>query len=180
MIVEIYHLGGYFMVEYLKESNKIKLRETEDSDLDFVIKLERKPENSKNVFQWSKDEHREIINGNDTLHLIIEDQQNNKVGYAIIAGLKSKNKSLELRRVVIGEKNRGYGTEFLSLIKDYTFKDLNFHKIWLDFFESNQRVESLYKRSGFKREGVLRDKYFYDNRYISMVVMSILEDEYSD
>ena len=166
------------MVKYIKKFNKIQIRETEISDIDYVRTVESAPANQDNVFQWSKEQHIEIIEGKDTLHLIIEDQSGQKVGYAIIAGLVSKNKSIELRRVVIDKKNKGYGTEFLKLMKEYTFEDLEFHKLWLDFFDTNSRVESLYKRNGFKREGVLRDKYYYDNRYITMVVMSILEDEY--
>ncbi len=161
-----------------KQSKKINIRNTSQDELDFVISLESSFENRKNVFQWSKKRHREIIDNPDTEHLIIEDEKRNKIGYAIIAGLQSNNKSIELRRVVIDKKNQGYGTEFLNLMKEYTFEDLKYHKLWLDFFSTNQRVESLYKRNGFKREGKLRDKYFYDNRYITMVVMSILEDEY--
>jgi|AntDeeMinimDraft_5_1070356.scaffolds.fasta_scaffold19249_2 RimJ/RimL family protein N-acetyltransferase len=166
------------MKKYIKKSNKIQIRKTKVEDIDFVKKIESAPENSANVFQWTKKQHRKIIKGEDTLHLIIENKLGEKIGYAIIAGLKSKNKSIELRRVVIDKKNQGYGTEFLNLMKEYTFKDLGYHKLWLDFFSINQRVESLYKRNGFKKEGKLRDKYFYDNRYITMVVMSILEDEY--
>ncbi|MCF8001121.1 MAG: GNAT family N-acetyltransferase [Halanaerobiales bacterium] len=161
-----------------KKSKKIKVRNTSRVELDYVIELESSPENRKNVFQWSEKKHREIIDNPDTDHLIIEDENGNKIGYAIIAGLQSNNRSIELRRVVIDKKNQGYGTEFLNLIKEYTFEDLRYHKLWLDFFSTNQRVESLYKRNGFKREGKLRDKYFYNNRYITMVVMSILEDEY--
>ncbi len=166
------------MGKNIKRSNKIQIRETEISDIDYVRTLENAPANRENVFQWSKEQHIEIIEGKDTLHLIIEDQSGQKVGYAIIAGLESKNKSIELRRVVIDKKNKGYGTEFLKLMKEYTFKDLEFHKLWLDFFDTNTRVETLYKRNGFKIDGVLRDKYYYGNRYISIVIMSILETEY--
>jgi len=166
------------MKKYLKKSQKIHIRETKLDDLDFVIKTESAKDNKKNVFQWTKNEHIEIIDNKDTLHLIIEDKDNINIGYAIVAGLKSNNKSIEIRRVVINEKNRGYGSEFLKLMQEYTFEDLGYHKLWLDFFESNKRVEGLYKRNGFKKEGKLRDLYYYNNKYITMVVMSILEDEY--
>jgi len=166
------------MKKYLKEFKKINVRETKIDDLDFVIKTESAKDNKKNVFQWTKKEHIEIINNIDTLHLIIEDNNYNRIGYAIVAGVKSNNKSIEIRRVVINEKNRGYGSEFLKLMQEYTFEDLGYHKLWLDFFESNERVEGLYKRNGFKKEGKLRDLYYYNNKYITMVVMSILEDEY--
>jgi len=166
------------MDNYLKKSQTIHIRETRLDDLDFVIDTESAKENKKNVFQWTKDEHIKIIDNIDTLHLLIEDENNNSIGYAIVAGLRSNNKSIELRRVVINKKNKGYGSEFLRLIKEYTFEDLGYHKLWLDFFDSNKRVESLYIRNGFKRDGKLRDLYFYNNRYITMVVMSILEDEY--
>lgn len=168
------------MVKYIKKSNKIQIRETKLEDINYVLSVESAPDNRENVFQWSKDQHFNIIEEKDTLHLIIEDQKSKKVGYAIVAGLESKNKSIELTRIVIDEKNNGYGTEFLKLMKEYTFEDLKYHKMWLDFFTNNKRVESLYKKNGFKKEGVLRDKYLYKNQYISVVIMSILESEFKN
>lgn len=166
------------MAKYIKVSDKIKIREAKIKDLDFIIKTENEPENKDNVFQWSKGKHLAEMKDDNILYTIIENINGNKIGYAIIAGLKDKNNTIELRRVVINPKNKGYGTGFLQLIKEYTFKDLNYHKLWLDFFITNKKVENLYKRNGFKKEGVLRDKYLYKDGYISMVVMSILEDEY--
>lgn len=168
------------MEKYIKISDKIKIRKANIKDLDFIIKTENKPENKENVFQWSKEVHSAEMKNDDILYTIIEDMIGDEIGYAIIAGLKDKNNTIELRRVVINQKNMGYGTDFLQLIKEYTFKDLSYHKLWLDFFITNKKVESLYKRNGFKKEGILRDKYRYNDGYISMVVMSILEDEYFD
>ncbi|MFO7815022.1 MAG: hypothetical protein R6V14_04715 [Halanaerobiales bacterium] len=65
--------------------------------------------------EWKK--HEEIIDNLDTEHLIIEDKNRSKIGYAIIAGLQIDYKSIELRRIVLDKKNQGYGTEFLNLMK---------------------------------------------------------------
>ncbi len=166
------------MSDLIKELDKILIKKTKIKDLDFVIELENAPENRDNVFQWSKEKHIEAINDEDILHVIIEDKKNKKIGYAIVAGLQSDNKSIEIRRVVIDKKNEGYGSEFLKLMKIYTFEDLKYHKLWLDFFATNKKVEFLYKRQGFKKDGVLRDRYYNNNRYTSIVVMSILDKEY--
>jgi|SRR6056297_193403 len=166
------------MAKILKSSKKINIRETQEKNLEFVIKLEGDVENKDNVFQYTKDQHKDIIEGNDTLHLIITNENNKKIGYAITAGLNSKNKSIELKRIVISDKNNGYGSEFLRLFKEYVFEELHFHKLWLDFFLSNKKVEAFYTRNGFIKEGVIRDRYFYKDKYITIVVMSILEEDY--
>ena len=72
------------MEKYIKKSNTIQIRETKRSEIDYVRKIESAPSNRENVFQWSKDMHAEIIEGKDTLHLIIETNTGEGVGYAIL------------------------------------------------------------------------------------------------
>jgi RimJ/RimL family protein N-acetyltransferase len=42
----------------------------------------------------------------------------------------------------------------------------------------NKRALRFWESLGFKKEGVERDEYYYDNEYSDGVMMSILEDEY--
>jgi hypothetical protein len=39
-----------------------------------------------------------------------------------LAGLADKNQSVEFRRIVVTEKNKGYGSEALRLIKQLVFE----------------------------------------------------------
>jgi len=85
--------------------------------------------------------------------------------------------------IMIGEKGewgKGYGTETIRLLLNYGFEALNFHRISLGVFDFNKRAIRAYEKAGFKKEGVLRDGYFCENKYHDVIMMSILEDEFRD
>lgn len=66
----------------------------------------------------------------------------------------------------------------LQAILSKAFDELAAHRLWLDVFEHNARARHVYRSVGFSEEGVLRECVKQQERYASLVVMSILEDEY--
>jgi diamine N-acetyltransferase len=85
--------------------------------------------------------------------------------------------------IIIGEKDawgRGYGTEVGHLLLDYAFKKLRFHKISIGVVGFNKRALKFWKSLGFKKEGIKRDDYFYDNQFSDCVMMSILREEWKE
>ncbi|MBK1813236.1 GNAT family N-acetyltransferase [Clostridium sp. YIM B02505] len=163
-----------------EKSNFIILRNTKESDLDFVVNSERNPENAKYIGQWTKEQHKDSLFQEDILHLIVEEKATNKpIGYVILAGITNKNKSIEFRRIVISSKGKGLGRETLKLVKKVAFENLHAHRLWLDVRYKNQRAQRLYKSEGFVEEGILRECILYDQNYESLIVMSILKNEYT-
>lgn len=163
----------------IKESENIILRKTKVEDLEFVINAERQKENAQYIGQWTKDQHTNSLVNKDILHLIIEESATQKsIGYLIISGIDNKNNSIEVRRFVICEKGKGFGRETLKLVKGLAFNDLKAHGLWLDVRLKNIRAQNIYKSEGFKEDGVLRECIFYNNKYESLIVMSILKNEY--
>ena len=94
-----------------------------------------------------------------------------------MAGLQNPNHNIEFKRFVICKKGKGFGKEALRLIKEYSFNELNGHRLWLDVRSKNKRAQNVYKSQGFKEEGVLRECILYQGKYESLIVMSILEYE---
>ena len=156
----------------------VRLRKTQEQDLDFVFKLEHKPENAAFVSPWSKEQHAQSLRDTDVLHLIIETRQQQPIGYAILAGLNQGHQNLEFRRIVIGEKGLGFGKAALENIKRLAFEELNAHRLWLDVKDFNTRARQLYVDEGFVVEGVLRECLKVGDRFESLVVMSMLQQEY--
>ena len=158
----------------------IRLRRTTEDDLDFVLSAEWNPANSPFVACWSREQHASVFAAPDGAHLIIETQpEGQRVGYVIMAGLQNPNASIELGRIVITEKNHGYGREALRLVKSMAFEELNAHRLWLDVKAHNQRARHLYESEGFIFEGTLRDCVKTNAGFESLVIMSILRDEYN-
>jgi len=107
-------------------------------------------------------------------------KKNKQIGYAILAGINNENRSIELKRIVVTDKGKGFGKEFLELIKKLVFEQLNAHRLWLDVREFNQRAQKVYKSADFNKEGILRECILYNEKFISLVVMSILAEEYKN
>jgi RimJ/RimL family protein N-acetyltransferase len=50
--------------------------------------------------------------------------------------------------------------------------------LWLDVMAHNAAARHLYASEGFVPEGTLREALRRDGRYVDLVLMAILEDEY--
>lgn len=158
---------------------KIRLRTTVEDDLDFVLDAEQSAENRAFVTRWTREQHREAANANDQRHLIIETgAEGRRVGYILLAGLTSEHQSIEFRRIVVTEKGKGYGREAFRLVKEIAFKQLLAHRLWLDVKEHNARARHVYESEGFVVEGLLRECIKADDDYESLLIMSMLRDEY--
>ena len=167
------------MNRIIKMSDLITIRNTQEKDLDFIINAEHESDNAQYVGQWTKEQHKNALMDEDILHLVVEDKtENTLVGYVIMAGLENQNNSIEFRRIVISDKGKGFGKESLRLIKEIAFEQLKAHRLWLDVRYKNIRAQNLYKSQGFIKEGILRDSIFYNGSYESLIILSILENEY--
>ena len=157
----------------------IRLLRTKEDDLDFVLSAEQSAENRSFVSVWVRAQHLGAVTAEDALHLIIENTADgSRVGYVILAGLADANQSIELRRIVVTEKGKGYGKEALRLVKRLAFEELKAHRLWLDVKEHNVRARNLYESAGFVAEGLLRECIKGEVGFESLVVMSMLDGEY--
>jgi len=146
-------------------------------DLDRVLEIER--DNNAFVFNWSRERHIECIERNDEQHISIKLRDSGKiVGYIIFGGIGSEDRALEFRRMAVSEKGMGYGRTAVRFIKKYCFEVLKYHRLWLDAYTDNERAIALYRSEGFVQEGVLRECKKHGETYRSMVIMSMLEQEY--
>lgn len=156
------------------------MRTAQPGDIDYIVALELDTENALFIKHWPPARHLAALQDDDQLHLIIENNAGKPVGFVMLAGLQNKSGSIELRRIAITDKGQGYGRAALRMLKRYAFLEQHCHRLWLDAKENNMRARNLYKSEGFIEEGVLRECDLYEGVYFSMVIMSILEDEYQE
>lgn len=164
---------------WLARSGCIAIRATSETDLDMVLQIERDPENTAFIAQWPRGRHRDAIHDPAIAHwLVLAEPDWRVVGYLILLGLANPHRNLELTRIVIAEKNRGYGRKVLRLVKLEAFERFRAHRLWLDVMEHNHRARHLYRSEGFVEEATLRKTVKIDDRFVSLIVLSILEHEY--
>ena len=155
----------------------MSLRPTTSADLDFVVAVERHPDNAAHVEQWTSDWHRQALERPSTRHWIIE-HTGHAVGYALLEGADDPNASLLLRRIAIVSKGHGHGRAAVLLVARYCFEELGFHRLWLTVAPGNRRALNLYRRLGFVKEGIARESVRKGDTFVSMHVFSMLDREY--
>ncbi len=156
----------------------ILLRPTEVDDLSYVVAAEQHDDNNLFITPWTYDQHRGALFGTDLAHLIVEDESNQAVGFIILAGLESPHQNIEFRRIVITGKGKGYSQEAIQQVQRFAFTRLSAHRLWLDVKESNRRARYIYEKLGFRQDGVLRECLKNGDQFESLVVMSMLSQEY--
>lgn len=164
--------------EYILTSKLLKFRKTTVDDLEYVLATEQDHENKSYITAWTKTQHMAALDHADCLHMTIEDQERSPVGFVIIFGLENKSRNIELMRIVISEKGKGYGTASLMMIQDFVFRHLKAHRLWLDVKEHNVRARHIYKKLGFQYQEKLNEFVEKEDSDDSLVVMSMLEEEY--
>lgn len=99
------------------------------------------------------------------------------VGYTGLLNIDFRIRSAEFSIYLGSGRGRGYGKRALVSLFNYGFRELNLHKIWCEVYDNNGSVH-LYRKLGFRDEGVLRDNQFCEGKYIDSIRLSVLEDEW--
>ena len=73
---------------------------------------------------------------------------------------------------------RGYGRDAVRLLLDYGFRIRNVHKVWLSVLGVNERAIRCYRACGFVEEGRLRNHVWNDGRYVDLLYMGVLRDDW--
>ncbi len=89
----------------------------------------------------------------------------------------SRKAELRLKICNSNERGKGYGEESLRQLIAFGFTNANLNKIWLRVFSSNSPAVNLYLKTGFIKEGTLRDEFFIQGKYIDGYVMGMLRSE---
>ncbi len=173
--------------------DRLRLRPTMLSDLDFVISVETDAHNLPFITPWERTQHEGAVRFPDFRHFIVEAGQGyESAGFVILQGCRNPHGSVELKRVVLQPKGQGLGRECVRQLKRMAFRDLRAHRFWLDVKQLNTRALALYQSEGFVEEGRLREsvRVVIDGvgpdgaaggvaGYDSLIVMSMLDREYA-
>lgn len=173
--------------------NHIRLRHVERDDLPFFVHWLNDPEVTLGLAmhtplsqaeedRWFDETFKREV---DERPLVIEVQEEDNwkmIGNCGLFNIDWRNRSAELG-IFIGDKalwNKGFGTEVMKLLLRHGFTTLNLHRIYLRVFENNHRAIRTYEKAGFTQEGRMRQAEFRDNKYLDVLIMSILRTEWSN
>ena len=133
----------------------IRLRGARADDLPWLAALEQSPANARFLCAWPADRHAAGLADPDKRYLVFEDAAGDRRGFAILAGLRSRNRAVELVRVAVDRPGHGLGSAALRRLVVHGFEALRAARLFLDVFDDNERARRAYRRLGFREEQVL-------------------------
>jgi diamine N-acetyltransferase len=67
--------------------------------------------------------------------------------------------------IVTSERNKGYASEALGLLKNYAFSVINLHQLYCNIGSGNQQSINLFKKHGFRECGRKKDWVWQDEKW---------------
>ena len=151
------------------EGNIVYLRALEPQDLEFLYKLENNPDiweisgtltpYSKQVLRRYLDNaHRDIFDVKQ-LRLCICNTSQEAIGFVDLFDFDPKNRRAGVGIIIAEESNRnkGAGSEALSLLENYAFSVLDLRQLYANVTEENTASLQLFDKMGYERVGVKKD-----------------------
>ena len=102
------------------------------------------------------------------------------VGLIGLLGIDRKNAKAELY-VALGEaayKGKGVALHASKLLLEYAFAALGLNKVYLYTEKENFAAQKLFERSGFQKEGLLKEDLIYNGRKVDRFVYGITAAEF--
>ena len=118
----------------------------------------------------------------NSVRCAIVDERDMILGLISLLDIDSINRSAELHIMIGGKENRGrgVGTFAVKAMIEHAFMNLNLRRIELEVLETNLAAIRLYEKTGFVREGMKRQANYKNGKYVSLIFMGLLRDEYTE
>lgn len=136
----------------LIRGERIVIRKANIADADFMSAVELDSDNSTWVGHWPLGWRIAKFGDDDFLQTIVEKEDGTPIGIIIFHDMLSVKTKLELKRIAILEKGKGYGKEALLLAQKLAFDVLGTKYLYLTTRPTNVRAQNIYKATGFTPE----------------------------
>lgn len=127
--------------------------------------------------KWVEDT---IFNSRDIKLAVCEVGSNKYIGNVYATDIDQTNRSCTTG-VLIGNHDywsQGYASEAYRLLLDYLFNERNINRVQAYVLESNVASIKMHQKVGYKIEGTLRQSVYKNGKYLDLVILSVLKDEY--
>ncbi len=169
------------------KGKSVFLRALEPSDLDFLYELE----NDENLWevsntntpyskfilrQYLDNSHRDIYDVKQLRLVICKNTENSPIGFIDLFDFDPSNKRVGVGIVIFSEeeKRKGFASEALELVCNYSFRNLKIHQIFAGITEENAASIRLFENAGFERSGIKKDWVFSDGIYKSEYLYQLI------
>ncbi|MDX1739072.1 MAG: GNAT family N-acetyltransferase [Alphaproteobacteria bacterium] len=143
----------------------ISLRPSNINELETFDEMDRQEHARKFVNQTGIETHQKYFSDPKVSYLSIENSRGEFCGYFILV-LEAVSGSVEFRRILIDQGQRGIGQAAIAEMEIYCKNLLGAKRIWLDVYEDNDIGMHIYEKMGYARfkEELAGERklFFYD------------------
>ncbi len=133
--------------------------------------------------EWYLKDTNDLQKSDAFVYKVVNTTLGQTIGHISLGGISRKNRSGRISRVLIGHqasKGKGYCRQMIEAVSAIGFDDLKLHRISLGVYNNNTSAIRCYQSAGYSIEGVNRDILWFNNEWLSLVEMSMLEHEWQE
>lgn len=145
--------------------------------------------NAPEVFTWCRQndlitetKHKAWLENHEkdpTIKMYLVRDGSTPIGVCGLTSIDLVNQRAEFSLYIAPEyQGQGYGGKALKLLLWHGFNAYPFNVIWGEVFDSNHALK-LFEKVGFKKEGVRRDFYYRNGKFIDAHLISMKRSEFS-
>lgn len=170
------------------ETDRLCLKLLDERDENDIVRWRNRKDIIDSLFSYKGvtiTEHRQWFDkysrDDSRIEFVISKKEDSlKIGTIGLSSIDHRNQKAEYG-ILIGEaqeRGKGFAYEASIAIVNYAFSELNLHKLKLNVFLDNPSAINLYKRLGFKEEGVLHQEIYKNSGFKDVMVMGLLKEEW--
>lgn len=162
---------------------EIRLKPLEEENLNFVLDLRRSiAPYMGNIFFKNKRQNQDwfkMVCQSDEIFVFIVYLEKQTIGYGILDKIDYIHRRCYGQVQLLEDfRGLGYGTQAFAELLKIAFEQLDMNKVCLETFPNNERAKKVYKKLGFKSEGLLRAHYFKEGKFVDSIQMGLLRKEF--
>lgn len=134
------------------------IRQATLEDVPILAEMEAVPGTRRYLGVIGREFHQGAVTDPD-MDEIVADVGGEVTGFAVLAGLRTGEGRIELRRIVIDDSHRGggYGRLLFRAAVSQAYQQHGAREVWLDVKPDNTVALTLYVSEGFVRRGTVPD-----------------------
>ena len=182
------HLGGYPVKSSVDITGRlVRLRALRPDDADDIVRSVADPQVVEYLDNWawrpySAADAQDFVNRRDPSEMrwaIDRLEDGRFIGVSGLRDLDFRNRNCHWGIWIGPPQNwgKGYGTETCRLITSFAFRHLGMEKVYLAFYEGNQRGRGAYEKAGYRLEGTLPRDAWRDGRFVTSYLMAAYRDD---
>lgn len=168
----------------------VTLRQMTRNDMQMICDMFNDPELENLVVGWAfplslEQQQRwydNNIDDNRNFRFVVETADDGAIGIATLVDIDWKNRRAMHGIKLANSDNRakGIGTDVVMAIMRYAFDELGLHRLDGAWFDFNTLSVNLYKKCGWKEEGVRREYVYKRGGWRDLTVVGVLESDYRE